>query len=123
MKKFLIFIFGVITGVALTFLYSYFVGTSSNDDVTWFESPGDIIQEESFEVFQVLDESSALVNGRSNHYGVVYLLVNEEGKFYYDDEIINVPNNKVVRQVGIYKYQTMRDNRIKTVPIIQIYNK
>ena len=121
MKKFLIFVLGVITGVVLTFLFSYYVGTSSNDDVTWFESPGDVIQEKTFEVFQVLDESSALVNGRSN-YGVVYLLVNEDGKFYYDDEIINVPNNKVVRQVGIYRYETNRST-IKTVPIIQIFNK
>ena len=54
--------------------------------------------------------------------GAVYLLVNEDGKYYYDDEIIEVPDGKVVRQVGIYKYSTKNDFE-KTVPIVQIMNK
>lgn len=46
--------------------------------------------------------------------GTVYLLINEE--------IIRMPDGKVVRQVGIYKYPTKSDF-IKTVPIIEIMDK
>ncbi|MBO5630072.1 MAG: hypothetical protein J5965_13485, partial [Aeriscardovia sp.] len=51
--------------------------------------------------------------------GAVYLMTNEEGKYYYDDEVVRVPDGKVVRQVGIYQYQTKAEFE-KTVPIIQI---
>ena len=56
------------------------------------------------------------------HFGPVYLLINEEGRYYYDDEEIIVPKGKVVKQVGIYQYQTKAELE-KTVPIIQILDK
>ena len=45
-----------------------------------------------------------------------------ELEYYYDDEIVNVPSGKVVRQTGIYKYQTKSED-YKTVPIIEIVDK
>ena len=123
MNKWLIFWGGVVTGVVLTFLFAFFFSTSnsnSNDGITWFEKPGDVIDVKSFTVFQVLDKDAALVNGAFT--GIVYLLTNEDGKYYYDDELIEVPEGKVARQVGIYQYQT-ESKFEKTVPIIQIMNE
>ncbi|MBQ3990668.1 MAG: hypothetical protein II630_07470 [Bacteroidales bacterium] len=53
---------------------------------------------------------------------MVYLLTNKDGKYYYDDEVVRVPEGKVARQVGIYRYQT-ESKFEKTVPIIQIMSK
>lgn len=127
MKKWLIFGGGVLTGVVLTFLFAFmvFASRSGDDDgTTWFEKPGDVIEVKAFEVFQVLDEDAALVRGQSHDdldifTGAVYLLTNEDGKYYYDDEVVRVPEGKVARQVGIYRYQTKSEFG-KTVPIIQI---
>lgn len=128
MKKWMIFGGGVITGIVLTFLFLFIFAKarSGSDDVKWFEKPGDIIESPSFEVFQVIDESAALVHGKGDSYsfhtGAVYVLTNDEGKLYYDDEIVKVPEGKVARQVGIFKYRTPADFE-KTVPIIKIMNK
>ena len=132
MKKWLIFGGGVLTGIVLTFVFAFIFSASrsgSGDDATWFEKPGDVIDVKAFQVFQVLSENAALVNGQTHDdwdleifTGTVYLLTNEDGKYYYDDEIVKVPKGKVVRQVGIYQYRTKSDFG-KTVPIIQIMNK
>ena len=132
MKKWLIFGGGVLTGVILTFLFAFiFFGSRSDGDdgTTWFEKPGDVIEVDAFEVFQVLGEDAALVQGKSHEFssrevfrGAVYLLTNEDGKYYYDDEVVRVPEGKVARQVGIYRYQT-ESKFEKTVPIIQIMSK
>ena len=126
MKKGLIFAGGVVTGIVLTFLFlfvvSAFYNSKSEDGRTYFEKPGVIIEEKAFTVFQTLDQSSALVFKKSDYLGTAYLITNDEGKYYYDNETIIVPENKVVKQIGIYKY--MAKNEIeKTVPIIKIFDK
>lgn len=132
MKKWLIFGGGVLTGIVLTFVFAFIFSASrsgGSDGTTWFEKPGDVIEVKAFKVFQVLGENAALVNGQTHEdldleifTGAVYLLMNEDGKYYYDDEVVRVPDGKVARQVGIYQYQTKSDFG-KTVPIIQIMNK
>lgn len=129
MKKWLLFGGGVLTGAVLTFLFFLILGLSqtNNSGVTLFDQPGEVIHENSLKVFQVIDGgNTALTMGKDDYFdiydGPVYLIVNDEGKYYYDDEIINVPKGKVVRQVGIYKYKTRNDTE-KTVPIVKIMNK
>ena len=129
MKKWLIFGGGVLTGVILTIAFAVIFAANrsqENNGVTWFDQPGDIVPEKSFKVFQVLEKSAALVNGNSEYgdlyMGTVYLLTNDEGKYYYDDEIVEVPDGKVARQVGIYKYPTKNEIE-KTVQIVKIMNK
>lgn len=128
MKQFLIFLLGVIVGAVLAFVFAFYVSSNDgndNDGIVRFDKPTEIINEQSFEVFQVVGDNMALVRGKSGHigyYGTTYLLVNKENKYYYDDEIVNVPQGKVVKQVGIYRYVTISDMQ-KTVPIVQIMNK
>lgn len=121
MKKFLIFVFGVITGVVLTLAFVYFYRVTDDNNTIWFDEPGEIITERSFTVIQVLDDNAALALD-ANYSAAIYLLYNEEGKYYYDGEIVNVPKNKKARQVGIYKYATKNLN-MKTVPIVQFFDK
>jgi hypothetical protein len=124
----LIFGGGVLTGVIFTFVILFVLAKGkSNEDFKLFEKPGEIVNVNSFKVFQVLDDDVALVNGASNeeydiYMGAVYLLINDEGKYYTDDEIIKVPNGKVVRKVGVYHYQT-KSELDKTVSVIEIMDK
>lgn len=140
MKKWLIFLGGTVTGIVLTILFAVVVnslregkdnngGTSElvekpslKDDIKLFDEPGDIIEENSLKVFQVLTDHTALVRNTNSYVGTVYLITNNEKKYYYDTQEIEIPKNKVIRQIGIYRYPN-QDNVIKTVPVIMIVDK
>lgn len=128
MKKWAIFGGGIITGVILTMLFLFVLAKGKqNDDFKLFEKPGEEINVNAFKVFQVLDDGVALVHGKSNekydiYGGPVYLLINDEGSYYTDDEIVEVPEGKVVRKVGVYHYQTNMEFD-KTVSVIEIMDK
>ena len=146
MKKWMVFVLGIVTGFILTIAIGFALNGIQNpkpsseniteseqeaepkedDGITWFEEPGDIIEESSFKVIQVLAKDAALVCSKSKradlYTGPVYLLTNGEGKYYYDDQIIKIPKEKAVRQMGIYRYPNKNED-IKTVPIIEIMDK
>ncbi len=127
MKKWLIFLGGVVTGVLLTFLFAFMFSsqkeTSVKEDsgLTMFEQPGDVITEKSFKVIQALEQGAALADGEKE-YMTTFLLVNDEGKYYYDHEIVKVPSGKVARQVGIFKY-TSGGGLDRTVPVVKFVDK
>ena len=50
------------------------------------------------------------------------LVTNDNGELYYDDQVIEVPKGKCMRQIGVYEYQTKSENW-KTVPIVQLMNE
>ena len=95
------------------------------DGVTLFDEVGDVINEKSFKVMQVIADDAALAHGNDEYdlyLGTLYLITNSDKKYYYDDEIIKVPQGKVVRQIGIYRYVTTNET-MKTVPIVMIMDK
>lgn len=124
MKKWILFIGGVVTGVILTLLVAFIFTYSSKTDpsgVKNFEYVGDVIDEPTVQVFQVIGDNAALVNGGAVgvlYLGPVYLLRNYDGKYYYDDQIVKKPKGKEFRQTGIYRYETK--SGYKTVPIIEL---
>ena len=132
MKKTIIFIAGLATGVLLLCIVAavIYICDEKNhpqvqdNGVTMFDAPGDKIDETEFKVIKALERgSSALSRGTGiNTYHTIYLLTNDEGKLYYDDEKVAVPSSKVARQVGIYQYQT-KSGDSKTVPIVKFLNK
>ena len=137
MKKWMGFVLGIIVGMIIMGFVNTIKMTSDNgesndnvvdvgekDGVLMFKEPGDNIDVKSFNVFQVLAQNAALVKGESYkdvYTGIIYLLINEEGIYYYDDQIVKAPKGTIVKQVGIYNYITT-DNMKKTVPIIKIMN-
>lgn len=124
MKKIFIFIGGFAAGCFLTFLVFYIIGTSQsvNENTTWFDKPGNELEISSFKVIQVIEMSSALVRYPKGYDGPTYLLTNDDGYAYYDDQLINLSDNEVVRPVGVFHYDT-RGGLSKTVPIIKIFKK
>lgn len=129
MKKALIFIGGLISGIVLTILALVIVSyySNSNSDYSFFEKAGERIDYNAFEVFQVLDNGDALAKGReygdySIATGITVLIIGKEDQSYYDDQIIEIPEGKYARQIGTFKYIT-NSNMMKTVPIIDIYSE
>ena len=144
MKKWLFFWGGVVMGFILAIVLGVIINRSQDvpaqpqtefggqteekedkiDGLTLFETPGKAFEEKSMEVFQVLAPNAALVNGKSDYgyMGQTYLLVNRENEYYYDEEIIKVPQGKVLRQIGVYQYVT-RAEMSKTVPVVMIMDK
>jgi hypothetical protein len=122
MKNFIVFILGLISGGVLTIglIMILAIGANESDKgMTMLEQPGECMSTNSFSVTQVIDENAALARETDLFSDLLVLLVNDEGILYYDDQIINIPEGKCARQVGVYKYTT-HSGIEKTVPIVKI---
>lgn len=133
-KNIVLYFAGLLTGIVLTLLIAALSTKNSvqNENtsieeypgITIFDQPADTIQFSRFEVFQVLREGMALANCKEKHMeiidfiGPVVLLI-DENKYYYDDEIVDVPQGMQALHVGVYQYQT-NQGVTKTVPVIRI---
>ena len=104
MKKIWFFILGIVTGIILTILFAVIVSSSSNggrSGLNMFEQPGDcLINKSSLKVFQVLEPTAALAMIKDDFSSGVYLLVNQDGKTYYDDQVIKLPSGKCFNQIA-----------------------
>ena len=126
-KFILTYVAGIITGIVLLFTVGFFMEKSqatsaSNDDVVMFEKPRGIVPGKVFKVMQVLPDGSALAtvdDFESGNLGTIVLFVGDESTSYYDSQKINVPEGKVVKQVGTYSYMA-RNEMYKTVPVVEI---
>lgn len=128
MKKIWVYLLGILTGVIVTFITLYVIGTANNNlsGLSFFEQPSGIIEDSSVKVFQALGDGTALANCKGNKqfdmYGdPIVLLYNEEGSPYYDSQIIKAPKGKCFRQVGIFKYSSNMGDR--TVPIVMLLER
>lgn len=125
MKKLLLFSSGFIAGIIATLLVAILINVTNqpNDGrvgLTMFPEKGDCIKAKGeIEVFQVLEPNMALANTGDILNGIVVLLINHDGKSYYDEQKIKIPAGKCARQVGTYQYTT-KNETVKTVPVVVI---
>lgn len=135
MKKIWIYLLGILTGIVATIVFLIIIGKTNNignNGMSFFEKPGQIMEDTSYKVIQSLGEGYALADGRKengNDYeyvdlymGLTVLLYNENGETYYDDQIVTAPKGKCFRQIGIYRYPT-RMGIERTVPIVMLMDK
>ena len=131
MKKWIVFLLGLISGVVLTLFAAYLVALgieAGSAGMTFFEEPGNEISSNQFEVMQALGNNYALAYEQEyRSYGctstdLLVLLTNDNGEPYYDKQVVKVPAGMCMRQVGIYKYETKLGD-LKTVPIVKLMNK
>lgn len=119
MKKFLLFFGGFICGIIITFLTLFIIGSTStsNNGVNIFDKPGECLAKGSVEIFQVIEPTAALATtkGDYGYNGILVLLVNDENKAYYDEQIVKAA--KCFRQIGTYQYET-KGEFLKTVPVV-----
>lgn len=132
MKRILIFISGFVAGVLSTFLVLYIISTTnkSSDSIEGliiFETKGDCLDSDEIEVFQVLKPNMALATAvkyedyeiRSITDEIVILLIDNEGKTFYDQQKVKIPDSQCARQIGTYQYNT-KDDFVKTVPAVVV---
>ena len=137
MKKIWVYLLGVLTGavVGVVILSIIAVNITTKSDpstrmskgMSFFEEPGEVINESNFKVFQALGDGTALAEGKGDSHSSTYLglnalLYNEEGIPYYDEQIVTATQGKCFRQVGIYRYKA-NSGMEKTVPIVMMLDK
>ena len=143
MKKWVVFVLGLVSGCVLTILSLVVIGkamaTTDTDTVTeetanhvpglnLFDEPGEEFSAPSFEVMQVLASNVALAHsgeteyGITTYFGTLVLLIGDENTHFYDDQIVEVKSGQVARHIGTYQYQTKMEMQ-KTVPVIKIFDK
>jgi hypothetical protein len=120
MKSLLFFIAGMLTTIFVVFLISAGSQLNERHGLTIFPEPKGIISTNQLRVFQVVEPNMALAETNESYYEqIVVLVTNDEGKYYYDNEIIKIPSQKKARQTGVYKYKTTSGD-YKTVPVVRI---
>lgn len=132
MKNWSKFLGGFLAGVASTILVAMSIagGSSEASDsgMTFFEQPGECLSTNPFKVLQALGDNYALAYEQQQtplgpiSTSLLVLITNDEGQFYYDDQMIKIPQGKCMQQIGIYRYQTKADDW-KTVPIVTLMDK
>lgn len=121
MKKWLIYLLGIITGIILTFAFAFCINLSNNSGIIgleMFEEPRDYMEYSQFEVFQVLESGCALAH-TDDSFGAIVFIIPDEKQQFYDDQKIVLKNDQCAQHVGIYKYSTKMEIE-KTVPAIRI---
>ena len=90
---------------------------TSDNGVNMFNEPGECLAKGSVEIFQVIEPTAALATTKGDHgyNGILVLLVNDENKAYYDEQIVKAA--KCFRQIGTYQYET-KGEFLKTVPVV-----
>lgn len=121
MKKWLVYVLGIITGIVLTIALAFCVYLSKNMGIIgleMFDEPGENLGYTQFEVFQVIDSGYALAEADGNFGATVFIIPNDKQEFY-DHQIITLRNDQCAQRVGTYKYST-QGGLDKTVPAIKI---
>jgi hypothetical protein len=125
------FLGGFITGVAITILVLFLIyaanetgnETLKNDEslpgLLIFPKKGDCITRKNLEIFQTMKPNMALAQFGVFPDETLVLLINYEGKSYYDKQKIQVSAKMCARQIGTYQYQTKMGIE-KTVPVVII---
>lgn len=137
MNKWLYFGIGVVVGVIVCLVLIFTTGTNiktdtvlddtfkTKDNPEYFEQPQETLDIKEFEVFQVLENGDALANqsGDDAFSGLAtFYLPRQEGNAYYDNKVITVPKDKVVKVVGTFHYKNRLDLDT-TVPVVKIMDK
>jgi hypothetical protein len=120
MKQILILIGGFILGVLFT---RFMINSESDDNIVGLSlerTKGECIKSNGkLKIFQVINPNSALAETGESSSDLMVLLINYEGKSYYDDQKITITSNKCAKQIGTYKYTTNMGIE-KTVPAVVI---
>lgn len=121
MKKWLIYVLGIITGVILSFVFAFCVIQSNKsgiDGLEMFDEPGEYMEFSQFRVFQVGESGCALADA-GDSFGTIVLIVPNKNQQFYDDQKVILKNNQRAQRVGTFRYNTQMGIE-RTVPAIII---
>ena len=122
-------------GLACGFLIAYFYDISKSKQepsvetettevetvkgLSLLSEPGETLKSRSFKIKEVLSDGSALAASKeiNNYFGPKVYFLPEEGKLYYDEQIIDVPAGKEPRVIGTFQHYG------STYPVIKFFDK
>ncbi len=93
--------------------------------LTILKEKGECISYKNLRVIYVLKSNIDLYNSAlvreedDNNMGLTMLIVDNEDKVYYDEQVIKLPKNKCFRMIGTYRYHS-GGGYYKTVPVVVI---
>ena len=111
---------GIITGIILTFAFSFCGNLSDNSGIIgleMFEEPGDYMEYSQFKVSQVI-EGCALACANDYFGPTVFIIPNKKQQFYDGQEIV-LKSDQRAQHVGTYRYSNIIEIE-RTVPAIRI---
>ena len=125
LKNILIFVSGMITMFLLILVVLLICGLFAQSDelqgLTYLpEGSGECVTTKNLKVSEVIAPNVAIAEfGYINTFGDVMggtkvLLLNYEGKEYYDNELIKMPKNKCAKRFGTYQHFG------ETIPAVEI---
>ena len=124
-KNILIFIAGMIATLLLEIFIGIISAANNIPGLTLFEKEGSSINAKQIEIFQTIAPNVALAYAKANPYAIYddnnlfVLILGDENTNYYDDQKINIPRGKSVKQIGTYQYKNAQ-GIYKTVPAVEI---
>lgn len=127
MKKWLVFLLGIVAGFILTVVILSIIGfaISSNTNsgiFTMAEQQVEFTMSDRFEVFQVLD-NGAMAHCEEREFstsffmGPVVYIVADGQNLFYNEQIIEVPKGKKPMQIGTYRYKNRLGENV--IPVIK----
>lgn len=125
MKKWLVYVLGIITGIILTFVFAYCVNMSNDLGIRGlelFDDPGEYMDFSKLEVFQVVESGCAL--SRADDYSTKVFLIPDDKQHFYDNQIIKLEDNQRLQRVGTFKYSNALgvENTVPAVIIVSGVN-
>ncbi len=126
MKTFITFLFGMVCGALLLIGISFFWRRahleSSSHSRTYLKEVGEVISTRNFRILQVTDKGDALAREESDEMSFLLVLFpKKDGQEYYDEQVLYTPPGKCLRQIGTYRYTSVKDIE-KSIPIVGLYD-
>ena len=109
------YVMGFITGI-IVFWFLCFLYFISFDPCEYFETPIREIEINSLIIDDVLKDNNAEARSAYDYSNKVILYA-PEGTYYYDNQKINIPEDKCLKQIGIYR------GSYSTLPIVYIFDR
>lgn len=123
MKKWFVFVLGVITGLLIAYAFPLHETTpeeSQIEGLELFDQPEAFTGYKDFKIKKLVDKGCALAVANWP-LGPTVLIIPDEGQNFYDDQKIVLDQNGSALRVGTYKYEhLLREN---TVPAIRIIDE
>lgn len=99
------------------------IAAEHNSGKTLFAVPGDCISQKNFEIQEVLESGDAIaleireiISGHIFTSELKVLILAQEGKSFYNNQIVKVSQGKYARHIGNYKYQQY--GKTEVIPIV-----
>lgn len=100
--------------------------TQDGDGKTLFDKPGGVVSSRDFQVQRVLASGDAIALEVAHSYSgyvstsdLEVLMLAQENRSFYNNQILKAPQGKSARQIGVYKYREYGNyGDTKVIPII-----